>query len=150
MCGREHSLQLLTPIPLHPPNSQNARYELFKLGHFPGSVHCCSVHIRSSRLQKQWIEGARLWRISAYSTRFVASYQHPSTSYKTMHIACQSPKIAPSSNNPWRRFRLHTGERVRQILRPCGGGVYPIGDRLSIGTREGIQTGTVTSRSEER
>ena len=39
------------------------------------------------------IEGARLWRISAYSTRFVASYRHPSTSYKTMHIAFQSPEI---------------------------------------------------------
>ena len=121
MCGREHSLQLFTPIPLHPPNSQNARYEFFKLGHFPGSVHCCSVHILSPCLHKQWIEGARLWRISAYSTRFVASYPHPSTSYKTTHIACQSPEVAPNSNNPRHQLRLHARERVRQILRPGGG-----------------------------
>ena len=87
---------------------------------------CCSVRIRSSRLHKQWIEGARLWRISAYSTRFVASYPHPSTSYKTMHIACQSPEIAPNSNNPRHQLPLQARERVRQILWP-GGGEYPIG-----------------------
>ena len=109
----------------HPsPQFANAQYELFKLGHFPGSVHCCSVHILSSCLHKQWIEGTRLWRISAYSTRFVASYRHPSTSYKTSRIACQSPEIAPNSNNPRHQLRLHARERVRQNLRP-GGGEYP-------------------------
>ena len=97
---------------------------------------CCSIRIRSSRLHKQWIEGARLWRISAYSTRFVASYPHPSTSYKTTHIACQNPEIAPNSNDPRHQLQLHTRERVRQILRP-GGGEYPMVGRLIIGMREG-------------
>ena len=126
MSGREHSLQVLTPIPLRPPTSQNARYELFKLGHFPVSVWCCRVRIRSSCLHTQWIEGARLWRMPAYSTRFVASYSHPSTSYKTTHIACQSPEIAPNSINPRHQLQLHARERVRQILQP-GGGEYPNG-----------------------
>ena len=125
---RENALQVLTPTPHCPPTSQNARYELFKLGHFPGSVYAVAFP-SAPRACTQWNEGIRLWRISAYSTRFVASYPHPSTSYKTTHIACQSPEIAPNSNNPWRQFRLHAGERVREILRPCGGGggEYPIG-----------------------
>ena len=111
-----------------PPSPQfaNARYELFQLDHFPGSVYAVAFAY-APRACIQWIEGARLWRISAYSTRFVASYPHPSTSYKTMHIACQSPEIASNSNNLRRQFRLHAGDRVRQILRPCGGGEYPIG-----------------------
>ena len=64
--------------------------------------------------------------------KVVASYLHLSISYKTTHIACQSPEIAPNYNDPWRQFRLHAGDRVREILQPCGGGgggggEYPIG-----------------------
>ena len=59
--------------PLPSPKFANAQYELFKLGHFPGSVYAVAF-AHAPRACIQWIEGARLWRISAYSTRFVASY----------------------------------------------------------------------------
>ena len=78
MCGREHSLQVLTPIPIHPPIHKRAVRAL-QAWSLPWERVCCTVRIRSSRLQTQWIEGAWLWRISAYSTRFVASYPHRST-----------------------------------------------------------------------
>ena len=97
-----------------PPSPQfaNARYELFKLGHFPESVYAAAFVSAP---------------ISACSTRFVASYRHPSTFYKAMHIACQSPEFTPNSNNPRHQLRLHASECVRQIPQPCGGGGYPIG-----------------------
>ena len=36
---RKYALQVPNPISLCPPTSQNAWYEFFKLGHFPGSVY---------------------------------------------------------------------------------------------------------------
>ena len=64
------SLQSLTVPPLRKMRSTSPP----SLVTLPWEHVCCSVRICSSRLHKQWIEGSRLWRISAYSTGFVASY----------------------------------------------------------------------------
>ena len=142
---RENALQVLTPTPHCPPTSQNARYELFKLGHFPGSVYAVAFP-STPHTCTQWNEGIRLWRISAYSTRFVASYPHPSTPYKTMPVACQGPEIAPNSTNPRRQFQ---GARLPNHS-ACGS-EYPIGGQAGYwNTRgKGMRRGVITLGSEE-
>ena len=67
----------------------------------------------------------------------VSSYPHPSTSYKTTHIACQSPEIAPNSNNPWRQFRLTQASAYVESFGPVVVVVnIPLVDRLIGGTCE--------------
>ena len=121
MCAGRMRYKCSLQPPTVPPTSQNARYELFKLGHFPGSAYAVAFP-SAPRACTQWNEGIRLWRIFAYSTRFVASYPHPSTPYKTMHVACQGPEIAPNSTNPRRQFQ---GARLPNHS-ACGS-EYPIG-----------------------